>query len=286
MAEHDSPSHERFERDVADFNEGMALLKANRLDEAVRKFREAATTGEDRPMEHYALAVALHRNGQWEEARAEIERFLSMSPKANTYVAQARAILPIIERKLADQRREVARQATPPGGIKRADVARAVEAAARPADSLLQCAAYEKGINAYLRGDYAEAEESFQEALGEMQDVASLKHVYNNLGLTYHARHEYDTAIRSFEKALSMDSGFLEARNNLGLAWNDCGMMKAVEAFEAVLRADPNFFDALVNLGSLYYRKGDLPAARRTWERAHALRPTDAQVQRNLAVFR
>jgi hypothetical protein len=26
--------------------------------------------------------------------------------------------------------------------------------------------------------------------------------------------------------------------------------------------------------------------ARRTWERAHALRPADAQVRRNLAVFR
>ena len=289
MSRDDLSPREQLERDVADFKEGMALLKDNRLDEAVERFRRAATTGVDRPMEHYALAVALYKKGEWEEAKGEVWRFLAMSPKTNNYVVQAKAILPVIERKLAERREAGQREGEQPAGWV-GDSGAGLEAAreeggggARPADPLAQCEAYEAGINAYLRGDYARAEERFREAL---EEVPGSKHVLNNLGLACLGRREHDRAIECFEKALEMDGGFLEARNNLGLAWNDYGTVKAAAAFEAVLEADPNFFDALVNLGSLYYRKGDLPGARGTWERARALRPADAQVQRNLALFR
>ena len=116
--------------DVDQFREGMALLKANRLDEAIECFRRAATTGRDRPMEHYALAVALHRNSEFEKAHDEFSLFLEMSPMETQYVRQANSILPLLEEKIADQKE-------PP-------------VAANP---LAESKAYNHGIEAYRRGD-------------------------------------------------------------------------------------------------------------------------------------
>ncbi|MBN1867709.1 tetratricopeptide repeat protein [Candidatus Sumerlaeota bacterium] len=256
MARPDSEPRE----DVARFIEGMKLMKAGRCDEAVEKFRYAASTGKDRPMEHYALAVALYKSRRLDAAREEFERFLSMNPQDNRYVQQAKAALAAIEQQ----------EAKPAPG----------KAEANP---LAASADYRDAVEAYLRGDYEVALAGFREALSE---IPRNKHILNNLGLTLLAMRRESEAVEAFEKAIEIDPDFLEALNNLGLAWTQYGSSKAREAFEKALEADPEFFDALVNLGSLCYREGNLPEARRLWEKACALKPDDPQVRRNLEVFR
>lgn len=248
------------DEDVREFNEGLELMKANNLTAAIEKFRMAASKGVDRPMEHYALAVALYRNEGYAEAKNEMERFLQMSPADNQHVRKAKSILPIIEAKLTN-------------------AARPTEAKNRLSDN----EPYNQALNAYLRGDYEAALEAFQKA---RKSFPESKHVYNNLGLTYLALKNHKMAVVCFGKALAFDPEFLDARNNLGLAWLDYGAAKAKESFESILEADADFFDALVNLASLCYRQGDMPRARQLWERAHAIRPDDPQVKRNLEIFR
>lgn len=81
------------ETDVTRFRRGVELLKAGKLDEAIEELASAATTGEDLPIEHFALAVAYEKHGTNELAASEFERFLSMSPGDEKKVAYARAHL-------------------------------------------------------------------------------------------------------------------------------------------------------------------------------------------------
>jgi len=248
------------DEDVREFNEGVELMRSGDLDGAVEKFRAAASTGVDRPMEHYALAVALYRKKEYVEAKKEMERFLAASPADNRYVRKARTILPVIAEKLAQQQPRAGKRESP-------------LAAHEP---------YNRALNAYLRGDYAPALEGFRETL---KDFPGDKHVTNNLGLAYLALREQQMAINCFVKAIAADPGFPDPRNNLGLAWLDYGAAKAKETFESLVREAPDFFDGLVNLASLCYREGDLARARQLWERARAIRPDDPQVKRNLEAY-
>jgi len=243
--------------DLEAFSEGMGLLRANHLEEAMEKFRHASVTGKDRPMEHYALAVALYRMGSLSEAKVEFERFVSMSPQDTRYLRQARAILPILEQRMASEK---------PVG-----------------DPLSQSEPYEKGIQALLRGNYQEAAESFEAAL---EGFPGNRCVHNNLGLAHLALRDYQQAISEFGKALAIEPAFPEALNNLGLAWSDLGTVRARESFEAALQVNPDFFDALLNLGALYYRQGDLAKALELWEKAERISPDDSQVRRNLESVR
>ena len=245
--------------DVARFNEGMALIKEGRVDEAIEKLREAATTGKDRPLEHYALAAALYRLKNFDEALKEFHYFLAVAPGEDKYTQQARAAMDVIG-KMREKKEEEPAPDVP---------------------TLYENIAYDQALNAYLRGDYQEAADGFLETL---DDLPGNKFVHNNLGLTYLAMGQCERAIGQFECALETDPDFPEALNNLGLAWSEQGFRKARSAFETALEGDPNYFDALANLGSLFYRRGDRDRARQLWERAHEINPEDPQVRRNLGI--
>lgn len=262
--------------DLERFNEGMELLRSGQLDRAIECFRYAASTGKDRPMEHYALAVALYRHNDYQAARKEFEKFLAMSPKENRYVRQAKSILPILEDKLAAQDAD-----SPPQDAQSAGEEPASSAHGPAQDAA--AARYDEGIQAYLRGDLDEAADAFLDLLDERPDSRDL---HNALGLTWLARKDYEKAVQCFQCAIELDPEFLEAINNLGLAWCDYGLEKAREAFEKALDRDPEFFDALVNLASLKYRMGEIAESRDLWQRAADLKPDDPQVVRNLEVFR
>ncbi len=249
------------DQDVLDFEEAMKLMRNNDLEKAIELFHIAATTGVDRPMEHYALAVALYRNKQWAEAKKEIETFFAMSPEDNQYLRQAHQILPRIEEHLQEAESENQKK--------------------HQVNPLSECAAYEQAIQAYMRNDYDEALEGFQEALGDLPDNP---HIHNNLGLTFLAQQRHQDAVDQFEQAIKIDPDFLEAKNNLGLAWLDFGTARAQQTWESILESDGEFFDTLLNLGSLYYKRGNRPRARQLWQRAQRLRPNDAQLRRNLKI--
>ncbi|MFN7973606.1 MAG: tetratricopeptide repeat protein [Acidobacteriota bacterium] len=78
------------ESDTSRFRNGVQLLKAGKLDEAIAELAIAATTGEDLPVEHFALAVAYEKNGDARRAVKEFQRFLEMNPDDANKIAYAK----------------------------------------------------------------------------------------------------------------------------------------------------------------------------------------------------
>jgi tetratricopeptide (TPR) repeat protein len=71
-------------------------------------------------------------------------------------------------------------------------------------------------------------------------------------------------AVRCFEKAITIDPKFLEARLKLGTAYMDLGEWdKAEKALLATLEAEPRTFNALFALGEVYLRQNKLVEAER-----------------------
>lgn len=249
---------EKTPSDVQAYEKGIALLKENRLDEALVCFQEAATTGMDRPMEHYALGVTCFKRRDYGPAREALTRFLEMTPEENKYTRQARAVLP----KLEQAETEEEPQPEKPN-------------LARDPD-------YAEGLEAYMRGDYEGANAAFAKTL---ESFPNNPHVQNNQALTLLELERHEEAVALLEEVLQRHPDFVEARNNQGLAWTAYGTYRARLAFEAALEEDPHYFDALVNLANLYYREGKMPQARRLWQRALRLRPGDKKVQKCLEMF-
>ncbi len=79
---------------------------------------------------------------------------------------------------------------------------------------------------------------------------------YNNRGIDYGEKGEYDLAIKDFEKALELNSKFAEAYNNLGNAYDDKGDFdKAIAAFNMAIKLKSDFVDAYVNRGVAYGKR-------------------------------
>lgn len=67
---------------------GDALLELGRLDEAVAEYNRVLSANPNYPMARYRLGVALERNGMQREARAELERFLTIWKDADRDVPE------------------------------------------------------------------------------------------------------------------------------------------------------------------------------------------------------
>ena len=79
---------------------------------------------------------------------------------------------------------------------------------------------------------------------------------YNNRGIDYGEKGEYDLAIKDFEKALELNSKFAEAYNNLGNSYDDKGDFdKAIAAFNMAIKLKSDFVDAYVNRGVAYGKR-------------------------------
>jgi tetratricopeptide (TPR) repeat protein len=99
--------------------------------------------------------------------------------------------------------------------------------------------------------------------------------VPNALGLALLYKKDYKNAIGAFSDALRLDSSFVEARNNRGVAWMESGRFSEAEAdFQAVLDGPPSpeKVNAHYNLGLLYSRR----EAWREAEREFSLTLADA----------
>jgi hypothetical protein len=90
--------------------------------------------------------------------------------------------------------------------------------------------------------------------------------VYNNLGLTYLHYGQYDTAVKSFQKAIALNALSKRFHNNLGYAYAKKGQYElAIIQF----RITGDEFSANYKLGQILYREGNYEMAFRYNEKAH-----------------
>jgi tetratricopeptide (TPR) repeat protein len=114
---------------------------------------------------------------------------------------------------------------------------------------------YRAGLEMLREG---RVDESIQVLLRARASSPRDPHVPNALGLALLYKKDYPGALRAFSDALHLDSAFVEARNNRGVAQMEAGRFADAEVdFQAVLDgpATPEKANAHYNLGLLHRRR-------------------------------
>lgn len=100
---------------------------------------------------------------------------------------------------------------------------------------------------------------------------------YNNRGITYGEKGEFDLAIRDFDKAIELKSDYAEAYNNLGNVYDNKGDFdKAIVNFNTAIEFKPDFVEAYVNRGVAYGKRDEFNKAINDFTRAIDLDPDHA----------
>lgn len=110
--------------------------------------------------------------------------------------------------------------------------------------------------------------------------------VLYNLGHGYQVRNDLDKAVGHYEKILTLDGDYLDARSNLALILQQQGKIpEAVREYTHVLKQDPLNKEARTNLGGLLAMQGRTQEALEQYEIALRNNPSDPTIHFNLGVF-
>lgn len=135
-----------------------------------------------------------------------------------------------------------------------------------------------------LLGDYVDADKWFSEVTKERPEDPAAWYL---LGRTEYNESDYPKAIASFQHALVLRPHYVEAENNLGLAWRDLHQIdKAKAAFQTAIiwQADhPVDSQPYLNLGTLFADASQLDQALSNLTKAAELTPDNPRVHEELA---
>ncbi|MBI5021139.1 MAG: tetratricopeptide repeat protein [Ignavibacteriales bacterium] len=115
----------------------------------------------------------------------------------------------------------------------------------------------------------------------------SQKNYYNDLGLLYDVQNCIDEAQRRFNQALSLDSSFVIALNNLAITYYEQGNDSlAISIWNRCIRLDSSTSGPYINLGKSYYYAGDTSSAIRILIQAPTNSPNASMILNNIgAIF-
>ena len=242
-------------QDIVAYNEGVRLFKEGKVLEALEKFRFAAETGEDRPMEHFALASAYLQVGDNNGAEREYRRFLDMDPSSKQQIHAARMAVARFERE------RVAAEA-----LKRQRL-EGVQRLYNEAVNFFKVAGYDSSLKRL---------ETLAESWGRTAEVLNL------MGLCYKHLERSEDAIQVLSEALERDPEHVDAALNLAQLYFESGLQRARQLIEVVVANRPEVASAWFNLGVLALADGDMAGARKAWEEAAKLDPKDERTRTSL----
>ncbi|MGA7993185.1 MAG: tetratricopeptide repeat protein [Thermoanaerobaculia bacterium] len=145
---------------------------------------------------------------------------------------------------------------------------------------------YRSGLTMLREG---RADEAIQLLVRARQSSPRDPHVPNALGLALLYKKDYPAAVKAFSDALELDTTFVEARNNRGVARLQAGKWEDAEAdFQAVLDGPPTpeKINAHYNLGLLHEKLGQYRDAEREFSLAIADAPDNTQAFRARGLVR
>ncbi|MCD4840679.1 MAG: tetratricopeptide repeat protein, partial [Methanosarcinales archaeon] len=138
----------------------------------------------------------------------------------------------------------------------------------------------EIGDICHLTGHWNEAVRGYERVLEKSNDEKVVSVVYNNLGLVYANKGEWDKAIEFYEKSLETVEkvgdvhGMAQTYNNLGMVYAKKGEWdKAIEFYEKDLKISEKVGDVhgmaktYNNLGLVYAKKGEWDKAIEFYEK-------------------
>jgi tetratricopeptide (TPR) repeat protein len=125
--------------------------------------------------------------------------------------------------------------------------------------------------------------DSYKKALSIKPDYAE---AYSNMGLALRDKGDLDASIDSCKKALSIKPDYAEAYSNMGLALRDKGDLDAsIDSFKKAIKIKPDFAEAYSNMGIALKDKGDLKAAKDSYKQALSIKPDYAEAYSNMGAI-
>jgi tetratricopeptide (TPR) repeat protein len=111
------------------------------------------------------------------------------------------------------------------------------------------------------------------------REPASVK-LFNNMGVEYERRKDFDAAAEFYRKALELNPGHVTSLNNLANIYSANGRFdEAIELYKKALEAVPDNIFYMNNLGVAYIRKGDRESAVYWWKRSLGLNPDQPRIR-------
>jgi arylsulfatase A-like enzyme/Tfp pilus assembly protein PilF len=209
-------------------------------------------------------AMALHKQGKTEEARTMLQNVLQENQNIGmTYVYLASVLAD--EGKL-DESLELLRE----GLSKFPDM---YELYKQYVKTLRRARLFDE-ITAHFN------EKSFRE-------IPTDPEIWNHVGFAFAVREDWDKALQSFERAISLDPRYAEAFFNRGEAQLSLALRnkdthlleKASESFNKSIEIDAEYAPPYFSLGKVYRQAGDMDGAIYCWEKAVELQPDFGQAQ-------
>lgn len=106
--------------------------------------------------------------------------------------------------------------------------------------------------------------------LGKYQGK-NLAWAFNNRGMAYDNKGQYDRAIEDYNEAIRLNPNSASAFNNRGIVYEKKRQYdRAIEDYKKSIGLDPNDADTFYNRGGAYYRKSDYDNAIADYDRAIA----------------
>jgi tetratricopeptide (TPR) repeat protein len=278
---------------------GKAYLQLNRLPEARDELRSAVTLAPENAPLHFLLAQALRKSGMADQARAETERYNTLTgahSSPDTPLAEARSLLDLGKVDEAERvtRRYLEIHKSSADGhyllgyilFKKQDakssLAEYTEAARyrTPGAADLEAVA---GDYVLLK-DYPDADKWFTKSV-EWNPTDSLGWYY--LGRTKYNENRFEEAIGAFEQCLKLDPRNVKAEDNLGLSFEGLNQIeKAMAAYRIAIAWQKDAADKnagpVFDLGSLLVDNNRPEEALPYLLDAARISPDDYRVHRQL----
>jgi tetratricopeptide (TPR) repeat protein len=217
----------------------MALMYADRLQDAESRCREALRLKPDYAEAHFILGSALTKMGRLDEAVASYLDAIACKPG---YVEAYN--------NLGNALREQGRLDLAVHNYQ--------TALSFQADSAITH--FNLGLALMDKGHIPEAIEHYQRAISSKPDYVE---AYCNLGVALKKLGRLDEALRHYEMVLGIAPGTTNAIYNIGVLCELAGLTELAESwYRKALDADPGYVSAHINLATLLFKDGRLDEAR------------------------
>ena len=229
----------------AHYNRGITYLNDERYSEAITAFQNAITLDPDFTTAHYNLGLTYLKMETYSRAVDALQKTITLD--RNYKAAHHSLALAYLGQQELGKARDAARETLKldPNYQPALSLLEAIDPSFTPPDT-----------------QAANPPES-ERPLNQQQTVKPRQETHYELGNTYKASKMYPEAIAAFQKAIDLDSDFVEAHVSLGAVYLETGRLDDAEtAANAALRIDANSESARQLLEDI--RQARLPVPRQT----------------------
>jgi Tfp pilus assembly protein PilF len=107
---------------------------------------------------------------------------------------------------------------------------------------------------------------------------------WNNLGVAYHYYGYIDSALYCLKKALEINPEHPQVNNNIAFLLDAAGEYDAaIYHYQKAILAKPDYVVAMVNLGDTYYNMKDYDSAQTMWKAALKISPNDPFIEEKIS---